>query len=279
MIEKLMHELHESGGRDKKGNPRPLSASTVRSIAGLLSSILNSARRWELIASNPVEVIQLPRRRKKEQGVLDHAEFERLLDRARSSWIAPLLAVAGATGCRRGELLALTWADVDFDAGAVLISKSLEQTRQGLRIKSTKGRRARAFHLPGSAVAILRELREEQGREAERLGDVYRRDLNLVFGNATGEYRNPGSVSAMARRILQSAGFQGVSLHNLRHSHGSQLIDAGVPITDVSERLGHANPSITMSIYAHALKSKQRDAADKWEEAAARARRQTPPPD
>lgn len=276
VIEAEMNRLHAAGGRHRKtGEPRPLSAKTVRSIAGVLSAALNAARRWELIPANPVDVIQLPKTERKEQEALDHEQTEHLLERSKSSWIHPLLAVAAATGARRGELLALQWSDVDLDSGVMVVTKSLEQTKDGLRVKGTKSRKDRGFALPSSAVEVLRELRESQGREVERLGGIYRTDLNLVFGNELGEYRQPDSVSAMAARMAKSAGFPGVSLHNLRHGHGSQLIAAGVPVTEVSERLGHGSPAITLAIYSHALKSNQRNAADKWEAAQQQARKKT----
>ena len=277
VIETEMNRLHAAGGRAKKtGASKPLSPKTVRAIAGVLSSALNAARRWELIPSNPVEVIHLPEADRKEQEALDFGQMEILLQRAKSSWIGPLLAVAAATGARRGELLALTWSDIDLEAGVMLVSKSLEQTKAGLRLKSTKSRKARAFALPQFAVDTLREHRARQAQGREAAGSLFNTELDLVFGNELGEYRQPDSVSAMAARIAKSAGFPGISLHNLRHSHGSQLIAAGVPITEVSERLGHGSPAITLGIYSHALKSNQRNAADTWEAAVNDARRKAP---
>ena len=127
--------------------------------------------------------------------------------------------------------------------------------------------------MPSSSVSVLREHRAAQAKGREAAGGLYRADLDLVFGSELGMHRQPDSVSSMAARIAKSAGFPGVSLHNLRHGHGSQLIAAGVPITEISERLGHGSPAITLGIYSHALKSNQRNAADKWEAAATKARK------
>lgn len=272
-IEIEMNRLHAAGGRVKKtGEPRPLSPKTVQSIAGVLRSALTTARRWKKIPTNPMDDVELPAVEKVKQEALDFEQTERLLARAKSSWIGPLLAVAAATGARRGELLALAWSDIDLDAGVMVVSKSLEQTRAGLRLKGTKSGKAREFALPPSAVETLREHRAAQEKGREAAGEYFNRELDLVFGNDLGEYRQPDSVSAMAARIARSAGFPGVSLHNLRHSHGSQLLSVGVPIADVSERLGHASPAITLGIYSHALDSNKRKPADKWEAAAKKAR-------
>lgn len=265
-IEMEMNRLHAAGGRVKKtGEPRPLAPKTIQSIAGVLRSALTAARRWKKIPSNPMDDVQLPEVKRVKQEALDFEQTDRLLERAKTSWIGPLLTVAAATGCRRGELLALTWSDVDLDAGMLSITKSLEQTRAGLRVKSTKSDRPREFALPASAVQVFHDLRAIQAKSREAAGDLYRTDLDLVFGNELGAYRQPNSVSAMAARIAKSAGFPGVSLHNMRHGHGSQLISVGVPITEVSERLGHSSPAITLGIYSHALDSKKRNAADTWQ--------------
>ena len=78
---------------------------------------------------------------------------------------------------------------------------------------------------------------------------------------------------APACRIAEKAGFKGVSLHNLRHGHGSQLLSAGVPLPVVSARLGHSSPYVTATIYSHALKADEMQAADKWEAAREKARK------
>jgi hypothetical protein len=94
-------------------------------------------------------------------------------------------------------------------------------------------------------------------------GAGYRADLGVVFADGVGEYRKPDSVTSTACRIAQKAGFKGVSLHNLRHSNGSQLLSAGVPLPVVSARLGHSSPYVTATVYSHALKADEQQAADK----------------
>ncbi len=267
-IETEMNRLKAEGGRHKRtAQIRPLSAKSVQAVASVLRMALRDARRLELIDVNPMADIKLPKVQKPEKTALDHEQFNRLLERAKTSWIYPLLAVAGATACRRGELLALTWSDIDFNAGTMEVSKSLEQTREGLRVKPPKNLKPRTVDLPSSAIEVLREHRAAQLKGREAAGEVYNTALNLVFADALGEYRNPGSVSAMAARIAKTAGFSDVSLHSLRHSHGSQLLADGVPITEVSARLGHADANITLGVYSHALESNKSRAAQVWEAA------------
>ena len=78
-------------------------------------------------------------------------------------------------------------------------------------------------------------------------------NLNLVFARPDGQHHNPDKLGVRIRRVMQSAGLTGVSLHSLRHSHASELLSKGAPITAVAERLGHASPNITLGICSHAF--------------------------
>ena len=274
MIEREMNRLKDSGGRAAKSKEaKPLSAKTVSLIKGVLSVALNSAVRWGMIPANPCALVRMPKADKREQQALDHTETDWFLECAKTSWIYPLLVVAAATGARRGELCALTWQDVDLETGFMSISKSVEQTRDGLRVKSTKNRKARIFTLPGSAVQALRDHQAAQAELMTQIGPDYRADLGLVFGDECGDHRKPDSVTSTACRIAEKAGFKGVSLHNLRHGHGSQLLSAGVPLPAVSARLGHSSPYVTATIYSHAIKRDELEAAEKWEAAMLQARK------
>jgi integrase len=89
--------------------------------------------------------------------------------------------------------------------------------------------------------------------------------LNLVFCGPDGDYLKPDSVTAKACLIAKKAGLKDTSIHTLRHSHGSQLLSAGVPLPTVSKRLGHSSVHVTATVYSHALAKDERAAADAWE--------------
>jgi integrase len=173
--------------------------------------------------------------------------------------------VAAGTGCRRGELLALTWADVNLFARVLSVSKSLEQTRVGLRVKPTKSEKPRPVELAQSTVEILKGVQASQEHYKKLYSDDYRADRNLVFCTPDGDYLKPDSVTAKACLIAKKAGLKDTSIHTLRHSHGSQLLSAGVPLPVVSKRLGHTDVYTTARIYSHALAKDERAAADAWE--------------
>jgi integrase len=266
MMQRVFNKVKESGGKNRKTKKcRPLAPKTVRHIGGLLHTAFQTAIVWGLIRSNPVIIKNLPKVEKKEARALDAAQLAWYTDAARAAGLYEFLIVAAGTGCRRGELLALTWDDVNLFARALSISKSLEQTRAGLRVKSTKTEKPRPVELAPSTVAILKEIRTAQENRRELYGADYRTDLNLVFCGPDGYYLKPDSVTAKACLIAKKAGLKDTSIHTLRHSHGSQLLSAGVPLPTVSKRLGHSDVHTTATIYAHALAKDERAAADAWE--------------
>lgn len=173
---------------------------------------------------------------------------------------------AAATGCRRGEMLALTWSDIDLLNGAARVSKSLEQTKSGLRVKATKTQRTRTISLPLSLTEVLRFHREHQSQTRSLFGPDYLSDLDLVFCDLHGNYLNPDSVSSKAFLIARKAGLgKGVSLHTLRHSHASQLLASGASLPTVSKRLGHTDVHTTATIYSHSLPKDDLSAAEAWD--------------
>lgn len=270
-LERLYNRLMESGGKGRKKAERqtakPLSARTVRHVAGLIHVALNTAVRWKLLKINPATACQLPSLERKEARALDPAQSERLLSAAQGHWLYPIIMLALATGCRRGELLALTWPDVRLDSvpGVLAVSKSLEQTKAGLRLKAPKNGRARAFPLPAVAVDAMKAHRQSQERNRALFGNGYRSDQNLVFAAPDGDYLKPDSVTAAACLLARKIGLPGAGLHSLRHSHASQLLSDGVPLPVVSKRLGHSSVNITAQIYAHAFTADEIAAAESWD--------------
>lgn len=266
MLERVFNRLKDSGGWNRKEKAyRPLSAKTVRHIAGLVHVALETAVRWKLIKSNPVHGVVLPKAPKREGKALDADQLALFLDFARAEGIYAFLMIATATGCRRGELLGLRWDDIDFVGRALRVSKSLEQTKAGLRIKLPKSEKPRVISLPASAIEILREHRGRQAENRRLLGPDYRDDLNLVFCGPDGDFLKPDSVTSKVCLLAGKTGLKGVSLHTLRHSHGSQLLSAGVPLPAVSRRLGHSSVYVTATVYAHALSKDELAAAEIWE--------------
>lgn len=161
-------------------------------------------------------------------------------------------------------MLALRRTALDLEAAVMKVGASLEQTKQGLRIKETKGRRIRRVGLDEETVSLLKQVLERQEANRSLFGESYRADLDLVFCHPNGDFIRPDVVTKAARLLAKKAGLAGVSLHTMRHSHGSQLLSLGVPLPTVSKRLGHANTNVTATIYAHALPNDEAATAEIW---------------
>jgi integrase len=271
-LEREYSRLSESGGHDRKMlATRPLSARTVRHVADTVRTALNTAVRWKLLRDNPATRCDLPKGERVEASALDYAQLEWYLDAARGHWIYPVLVLASATGCRRGELLALTRSDYKPLVTKLEISKSLEQTKAGLRIKPPKNGKPRLVPLPPLAIEALEQHLAAQERNRELFGKDYRADLDLIFADPQGNYLKPDSVTATACLIARKAGLRGIGLHSLRHSHGSQMLSNGVPLPTVSKRLGHSSVHITAQVYAHSFTADEEAAASVWDAAMRKA--------
>ena len=259
--------LVERGGHHRQTKvPRPLSKKTVQNVAGVLSSAFKRAIKWGLVAANPVSASEPPIPKKRRGIALTTAQQEMFIAAATSPWcLTTLLDVSAGTGARRGEVLALRWSDIKD--GRAVITRSLTQTKQVLAFKDTKtADSVRPVSLPSSTLAALKVHRQQQDQFRLQFGSDYRADLDLIFANPDGTPLKPDSVSASVSALCRRLKLpKGVSLHTLRHTHGSHLLAAGMEITAVSERLGHSSPRVTQDVYAHAIRGRDDEAARLWD--------------
>jgi integrase len=258
--------LLKNGGHSRKGTPRPMSAKTVRNTAGVISSAFARAIKWGLADRNPVTDSEPPVPKKHKGIALAPSHQALAFENAAGPWcMATFIEVAAATGCRRGEVLALRWQDIQD--GRVTIGRSLTQTKHLLEFKSTKSENVRVLSLPQSTLAVLETHRERQSEFVRQFGPDYRSDLDLIFANPDGTPLRPNSISATVSALFRRLNLpKGASLHTLRHTHGSHLLAAGVPLPAVSERLGHSSVRVTADVYSHAIHGQDDEAAKRWEE-------------
>ncbi len=178
-----------------------------------------------------------------------------------------LLTLALTTGLRRGEMLALRWADVDLERRTVTIKRTVDYIpRYGYvenEQKTEAGRRV--VLLPSFVVEMLKQHRVEQLEARLKAGGAWE-DRDLVFTDLSGGYFNPRYLEKLMRKVVAEAGLPHITLHGLRHSAATLLLSMGVPLKVVQEILGHSSYSITADIYTDVLPSMQREAMDKWDD-------------
>src|SRR5262245_27592845 len=281
MLSKLYRELAEHGGQDGK----PLSASTVAHAHRTLRKALTDAMRVEqVLASNPAERAKLPRTRRGEPGtVWTPSQLAVFLERAATHRLFAFFRLAAFSGARRGELLALRWPAVDLDAAEVTLAGSTDVI-DGERVDdTTKTGRSRVVSLDAGTVAAMREHRRRQLEERMRAGPLWV-ESGYVFTTEAGEPVFPDTVSILMRKLIidhndpaipgrgrghprtplpkPDAPLPEARLHDLRHVHATTLLLAGVPVHVVANRLGHADPSTTLRVYAHVIREQVAEAAD-----------------
>jgi integrase len=228
-----------------------LAPRTIGHVHRVLHQALSLAVDWDVVASNVAARVSPPRVEQEEIEILTAAETKAILEKARGRTIHQIATLALATGMRRGELLALRWQDIDLDAARITVARSLEQTTAGLRFKEPKTRHGRrTFGLPPSAVSDLRQHWKTQQELRLALGAGKSPASALVFSDINGEPRRPDGISQTWRKLAKAAKVT-ATFHSLRHTHASHLIAAGLDILTISRRLGHASPTITLSVYGH----------------------------
>lgn len=260
------------GGRiDGKGG---LSPQTVIKHHRVLRSALKRAVRLGLIATNPCDRVDPPRSTRLEMTALDEYDTERLLGMARTMEPLSLFAavlLASNAGLRRGEALALRWADIDFEAGVLHVRRALQRSREGLSFGEPKTNASRRrLSLDHETLAQLTAYRARQTARSLELGEAWRDD-DLICAARLGGPWHPNDLSREFRRLRERLGLS-LRFHDLRHSHASQLIRTGAPAKVVQERLGHASAGFTLTVYGHLLPGMQDDAVARLAEARESAR-------
>ncbi len=258
-----------------------LKPKTVRGIHGVLHRALRDARDWDLVARNVTDKIRnLPHVSRHRIKPLTEEQIRQFLTACAGDRFEALYILAIDTGMRRGELLGLCWQDVDLEQGTLFVQTSISESRnqqgaesalivpkQGTRrytlaeTKTDNG--VRTIPLSRLSVEALKAHLERQKAERAKLGR-YWQDHGLVFPNETGGLMIPDNFSKRNfKAMLKKAELdEKTRLHDLRHTAATRELARGIPVKEVSERLGHADPGFTWRTYSWVTPSIQRAAAN-----------------
>jgi integrase len=246
-----------------RGTHRPLSPTTMRRILATLNSAMNYAVRKRKLDRNPVTAADRPRASRNEMRTWTADELGGFLDGVREHRFAPLFTVLATTGLRRGEALGLRWSDVDLDEGRLAVRQTLLAVNNHVQFGEPKTHRSRrTVDLDAATVAVLKAHRKSQLEERAGAGLGRPRADVLIFTDEQGAPLHPNQVSRTFGKLVREAQLPIIRLHDLRHTHASLSLQAGVHVKIVSERLGHSSVTITLDTYSHAIPGLQRDAAE-----------------
>lgn len=256
----LYADLLQSGKRTGGG----LSAKTVRYIHTIVHKTLEDAVDSGVLGTNVATRAKPPKPRAVKNGELrfwQADQLRRFLELVDGHRLEAAWHLAAMTGMRRGEVLGLRWKDVDLDAARLSVRQAIVAVAYDLFTSTPKNHQARVIDLDQGTVAHLRRHRERQADErAEWAGD-YRED-DLVFCKEDGSPIHPHTFSQAFERLVAKSDLPRIRLHDLRHTHASIALQAGVPVKVISERLGHESPAFTLKQYAHVIPGMQAEAAE-----------------
>lgn len=242
-IEEWHTTLRNSGRADGKGG---LAPRTIGHAHRVLGKALGDAARYEFVLKNVVASESAPKVDDDEMVIVKDIPAFIVSLRGHRLFVPAMISLF--TGMRIGEVLALRWGRADLDGKVIQVREALEETKaHGIRFKAPKTKAGRRdITLPDLLVDALREFRKAQLELRLRVGAGKLADDALLFAGIDGALPSQKRYSKAWSDFSPNMGF-----HNLRHTHASQLIDAGVDIVTISKRLGHAKPDITLRIYAH----------------------------
>jgi integrase len=237
-------------------------APTIKAILAVLRSALGDAVRTRRLTHNPAEHVRTPDGSQAERVPWTADQAAHFLDHVAGDRLAELFEVIIGTGLRRGEALALQWADVDLDRRVLRVRRSVTDVGGRLVIGKPKTvGSAAGVGLSDRVVAALVRQRERQVFEALEWADGYS-DGGLVFTREDGTMLRPEYVLRRFHELSAAAGLPLVRLHDLRHLAATLMISAGVPLALVSKTLRHSQVSITANLYGHLTEEAAQAAAD-----------------
>jgi integrase len=238
--------------RPKSDGGAGLAPRTIGHVHRLLHRVFSHASKWGVITSNPVAAAEPPRVTRSEIEILAPDQIKTIVHALRGRPLYLIAVIGLATGMRRGEMAALRWSDVDLDGGKIRVERSLEQTNAGVvaKVPKTKAGR-RTISIPRSIVTELRSHWSQQQEQRLALGLGRAADDGFVCTRPDATRWPPDLLSTAWARTVSRLKLPKVTLHALRHTHVSQLIASGLDVVTVSRRIGHSNPTVTLSVYAH----------------------------
>jgi integrase len=249
---------------------RGLSNRTVDALHKALSIALNTAVKQGTLKLNPLNHVIAPKVEKKEVEIWDVETRSKAVATFKQSQYGDFFQLGLRTGMRRGEMAGLKWSNVNLDTGKLKVVNTLQRiTGQGLVNGLPKTERSRrSIAIGPDVIDLLHQIRGKQITQQLEIGDAWT-DSGYVFTDAAGLPLDPNLMTRAFKKMVTRAGLPKLTIHGLRHTCATILMEKGISPKVVSERLGHASPAITMDIYSHVLPDMQEKAALAIDEALA----------
>ncbi len=247
---------------------KKLSAKTIHLYMGVISIILSTAVKWNVIKDNPSNRIDIKRGQKAKARYYDEEQIAEMLSALSKEPILYVVMVYLAidTGMRKGELTGLTWEDVDFNKSTISINKQRHYV-MGYGVLEDKPKTdagIRIVTVSKTVMNLLKQYHKQQLKNKLKFGTAYKNEP-YVFLHDDGTAIAPHRPYVWFTNFLQRYNLPKITFHQLRHTNASLLISSGEDIVTVSGRLGHSDKNITLNTYSHIIKSKEAQVANKMD--------------
>ena len=240
------------GRLDGKGG---VSAKTLQNIHRIIHPVLEMAYNNDLIHRNVANGVILPTPEKYKAEYLTKEQLRQILIASENSDIYIPIAIGIFTGARNGEVLGLTWNNIDFENQTLTIEKQLRYSHEKFKFETPKTKSSiRTISIPTILVEILKKYQKEQLELQLKLGSAYGNSFNLICTTPLGEPIKTKNLSKKFNRFLKENQLPIIRFHDLRHSHASLLYSMKIQDKYISQRLGHSSCSTTKEIYTHLYK-------------------------
>lgn len=274
-VDKFLRDLKKS--KIKKGkNICHLSGTTIQMYYGILNAALNRAVKLQMIIENPCKYIDTPKRNKYKASILTLQEFRliynSLNDTLFEDYIFKLaLDISIETGLRRGELCGLTWDSINFEDNFIDINKALIRIENQYSISKLKTEGSyRTIPISDELAQKLKKHKTIQSSNKLKYGEFYKKVIfnkisyDLIFRHENGDYIIPSTFLQRLKRLCRYNKIdKNIRWHDLRHTNATYLIESGVNLKVVQDRLGHSLMQTTADTYSHVTKKMNREATTK----------------
>lgn len=251
---RLLREYLEAG----------LQPNTVNIRRSVYVGFFSWARRLDYYkGDNPMAAVEKLSEGLKEYKTLTPDELRRYLetaDETMANGYRTAVHLIAYTGMRAREATSLRWSDIDFDRKQITIARTAIETKGGYSFEQTKGKKVRVVTIPDQLIRFLEKSRLRQKYDMVKFG--WRNDEDLVCLGIKGAYVWYSGLRRRHNLTVKAAEVPEITMRELRHTHATLLIKAGVHAKVIQERLGHADAKTTMDIYAHVLHTTQGDTAE-----------------
>ncbi len=232
---------------------------TANACRTLIYSALEQAVKDGLLARNICAVVDKLKHEMKSMNLWTLEEANRFLDVAKDHRLFAAFYLAMSTGMRRGELLALRWADIEGEV--INVERSLNWVKGQATFTTPKTVQSqRRVSVASDVIDILEKHRNLQNSEAKKMGFMWP-NTDLIFTSFEGTAMHPKSLTNSWWALQDKAKVPRIRLHDLRHLHISLLIKQGLDARTVADRVGHTDPSFTLRTYTHAFETQRKRAA------------------